>query len=393
MKVAVIGAKGVPPKEGGIEHYCAEIYPRMVEQGHSVDLYGRSSYTKLSAFETHDFRGVKVISLPGPGWRGIDAFTTAALGAVNTIGRNYDIVHFHALGPSLFTEIPRFASSAKVIVTCHGLDWQRQKWGKSSSRLIYAGEQVAVRFAHEIIVVSKDLQSYFWKTYGKETIYIPNGPAGYPASDPAFAYGKSLKLTQGRYIVFLGRLVPEKCPDLLLQAFQSLQPEGWKLVFVGGNDSLSFTSALSKMAAENPNILFTGELRGSRLAEIVRGAGLFVLPSNLEGLPLAMLEAMKEGIPVLASNIPPHQELIHEGRGVLFQVGSIDSCMQHLHWSIQHPQEMSAMAGNAQEHVNLHYRWEEIAQKTLNVYKQFMPPGVSRVAARKRETSVLGQLR
>lgn len=373
MKIGVIGAKGLPPKQGGIEHYCGELYPRMVNQGHSVDLFGRCSYTDFSALEPYNYEGVRVLSLPGSGIRGIDAFITSGLGASFARFSDYDVLHFHALGPSLFTWVPKIASSTKIIVTCQGLDWQRNKWGKTSSRLIYMGEQAAARFADAIIVVSEELQSYFWKTYRRKTIYIPNGPASYPASNPNFDYGKSLGLEQNRYILFLGRLVPEKCPDLLIRAFQQLQPQGWKLVLVGGNsDTTTYTKQLSDLAAENPNIIFTGEVRGSRLAEIVRGSGLFVLPSTVEGLPLAMLEGMREGIPVLASDIPPHQQLVRKDCGLLFQCNDLESCRQQLAWAIHQPEEMRKMAQNAQRNVLTNYNWDHITAETLKVYNSVL---------------------
>ncbi|BAY13956.1 glycosyltransferase family 4 protein [Calothrix sp. NIES-2098] len=369
MKIAVIGAKGLPPKQGGIEHYCAEIYPRMVAQGHSVDLFARSSYTQTSWFETYKFQGVRVISLPSIDFRGIDAFFTSALGAIAANNRKYDIVHFHALGPSLFTFLPRIFRSAKIVVTCHGLDWQRAKWGSFSTRLLQMGEKTAVNCAHELVVVSEALQTYFLQTYGRETAYIPNAPATYGESDPNFAYGKQLGLKQGRYILFLGRLVPEKRPDLLVDAFCALKPFGWKLVLAGGvSDTKSFTANLLEKVANNRNIVFAGELRGHRLWEIVRGAGLFVLPSDLEGLPLSMLEAMHEGIPVLASNIPPHQQLINEERGVLFESGNLDSCINSLGWAIHHPQQLAEMATNAKRHIMQMYNWNLITTENLKLY-------------------------
>lgn len=371
MKIAVIGTKGLPAKQGGIEHYCAEVYPRMVAQGHSVDLFARSSYTDFSWFERYDFQGVRVISLPCFNLKGLDAFVTSALGAIASSGKHYDIVHFHALGPALFSGLPRITSSSKVVVTCQGLDWQRAKWGNTSSHLIRMGEKAAVRFAHGMIVVSKDLQSYFLQTYGRETVYIPNAPASYAEPDPNFSYGTSLDLNQGRYILYLGRLVPEKRGDLLIEAFQALKPEGWKLVFAGGNsDTTSFASKLLDMAAGSPNIVFAGELRGSRLAEIVRGAGLFVQPSDLEGLPLSMLEGMREGIPVLASDIPPHQQLIGDQRGILFKTGDVDSCTRCLDWATHHPQELAVMAKNAQKYVEANYNWEHITSENLKLYTQ-----------------------
>lgn len=369
MKIAVIGAKGLPPKQGGIEHYCAEVYPRMVAQGHSVDLFARSSYTDYRWFETYDFQGVRVITLPSLPLRGVDAFITSALGAIAASGKHYDIIHFHALGPSLFTWIPRISSSAKVVVTCQGLDWQRAKWGTTSTFLIKSGEKAAVRCAHGIVVVSEALGSYFSQTYGRQTVYIPNAPAGYAQSDPSFPFGTKLGLKQGQYMLFVGRLVPEKRADLLIEAFQKLKPAGWKLVFAGGvSDTTTFTSKIYEMASGNPDIIFAGELRGERLAEIVRGAGLFTLPSDLEGLPLAMLEGMREGIPVLASDIPPHQQLLNEQRGTLFQAGNVESCMRGMDWAIHHPQEIAVMAKNAKNHVDTYYTWENITAENLKLY-------------------------
>ncbi len=370
MKIAVIGAKGLPPKQGGIEHYCAEVYPRMVAQGNSVDLFARCSYTDCSWLKRYDFQGVQVISLPGLNMRGADALMTSGLGAILTLAKKYDIVHFHALGPSLFTCLPRIISSTGgVVVTCQGLDWQRAKWGNFSTRLIQMGEKAAVRFAHSIIVVSDALQTYFWQTYGRKTVYIPNAPASYGESDPHFGYGNQLGLKQGRYILFLGRLVPEKRPDLLVEAFCKLKPIGWKLVLAGGvSDTKSFSAKLLEKVAKNRDIVFAGELQGRRLWEIVRGAGLFVLPSDLEGLPLAMLEAMQEGIPVLASNIPPHQQLVNGGRGMLFEEGNLESLVSSLNWAIHHPQELAVMAQNARKSVELNYSWDHITSETLKLY-------------------------
>ena len=369
MKIAVIGAKGLPAKQGGIEHHCEEIYPRLVAQGHSVDLFARSSYTESTSLESYDYKGVRVISLPCLSTGGMDALLSSALGAIASGRKLYDIVHFHALGPSLFCWLPKLTTSAKIVVTCHGLDWQRAKWSKSCGKILYYGERAAVRFADEIIVVSEDLRSYFKKVYNRDTTYIPNAASCLVESDPQFTFGTSLGLTQQKYILFLGRLVPEKCPDLLIQAFQKLRPKGWKLALVGGtSDTAEYSTKLVNMGANNQDIIFAGQLKGSNLAEIIRGAGLFVLPSKLEGLPLAMLEAMQEGIPIVASDIPVHQQLISEQRGLLFHVENLNSCVNVIDWAINHPKEMAVMARNAQKYVQTHYNWEEISAETLNLY-------------------------
>ncbi|NES23470.1 MAG: glycosyltransferase family 4 protein [Symploca sp. SIO3E6] len=371
MKIAVVGTKGLPVKQGGIERYCAELYPSLVAQGHSIDLYARSSYTNTPWFSYSDFNGVRVISIPSPEIKGLEAFINCAIALIVCIYKGYDIIHFHALGPALFSRLAQIFSSAKIVVTCQGLDWQRAKWNKLFSSVIRQGEKIAARHADEIVVVSKVLHSYFLETYGRDTLYIPNGPGRYPDSDPKFSYGKSLGLEQGRYVIFLGRLVPEKNPDLLLRAFNQLKPEGWKLVIAGGaSDAPKYMPVLQRLASENKNVLLVGELHGSRLAEIVRGSGLFVLPSDLEGLPLVMLEAMLEGIPVLGSNIPPHQQLLSDGRGLMFKAGDLDSCVQGLEEAISQPVELAQRAKEAQMYVEEHYNWEKITAENLKLYKK-----------------------
>ena len=374
MKIAVIGVKGLPANQGGIEHYCQALYPRIVERGHSVDLFARSSYTKQPWFSIRNYHGVRVICLPSLPIRGLDALTSSCMAAcAATFFKDYDIVHFHALGPSLFSFIPRLLSQAKIIATCQGLDWQRGKWGKSSSKIIHQGEKAAAKYAHSIVVVSQALRTYFNRTYHVDSIYIPNGPGVYAQSDPQFTFVRSFNLQPERYLLFLGRLVPEKRPDLLIKAFQKIDQPGWKLVLAGGDsDTTDYIKELLQLSEGNSNIVFVGELKGSRLAEVVRGAGIFVLPSDLEGLPLAMLEAMREGVPVVASDISPHQQLIgeDEDRGVLFNSGSIDSCADALDRAIERPDKLAKMARKAQKHIESNYDWDKITSDNLSVYYQ-----------------------
>ena len=369
MKIAVIGVKGLPANQGGIEHYCQAMYPRIIQRGHSVDLYARSSYINRPWFSVVNYQGVRVICLPSLPLRGLDALTNSLFAAVVATLKRYDIVHFHALGPSLFGFIPRLFSSAKIITTCQGLDWQRGKWGKLSSQIIFLGEKTAAKYAHKIIVVSQALKAYFQKTYDINAVYIPNGPGIYAPSDPNFSFVRSFNLTPGKYLLFLGRLVPEKRPDLLIDAFQRLNQSDWKLVLAGGDsDTTDYIEELIQISGNNPNIIFAGELKNSRLSEMVRGAGLFVLPSDLEGLPLAMLEAMREGVPVVASDILPHRQLIEDKRGFLFSASSVISCAIVLEQAINQPEKRATMAIKAQKHVKANYDWESITIENLSVY-------------------------
>ncbi len=375
VRIAVIGAKGLPPGQGGIEHYCAQVYPRLVAAGHSVDIYGRASYTGMPWSEPCDFSGVRVISVPAvPNVKGADAMISSGIGAlISTFFRRYDIIHIHALGPALFCWLPFLLSSSKVVVYCHGLDWQRVKWGKFSSFLIQLGEKLAVRYSDEMVVVSQELRRYFWETHGRETVYVPNGPAQYAPSDQDFSFGNRLGLESGKYLVFLGRLVPEKCPDLLIQAFLKLNKAGWKLAIVGGNsDTSSFQDRLSGLVKGDPRVIFTGVLRGRYLAEVMRGAGVFVLPSEVEGLPLAMLEAMQEGLPIVASDIPPHQQLLGDDRGVMFKSLDLDDCVAKLAWAVEHPDEMQVMSQTAQSYVRKHYNWERVVGDANSLHSMLL---------------------
>ena len=195
------------------------------------------------------------------------------------------------------------------------------------------------------------------------------GPGAYAESDPNLKSVKSLGLTPGKYLLFLGRLVPEKRPDFIIQAFQILKNTGWKLAIAGGDsDTTAYIAKLHELAQGNPDIVFTGELKGSPLAEIVKGAGLFVSASNLEGLPLAMLEAMREGIPVVASDIAPHRQLLGKDRGLLFDSASVLSCAKAIEQRMLYPEKLAVMAQKAQAHVEANYDWSKITADYLAVY-------------------------
>ncbi|MGK7957519.1 MAG: glycosyltransferase family 4 protein [Crocosphaera sp.] len=368
-KVAIIGVKGLPAQQGGIERYCQQVYPRIVQQDYQVDLYARSSYTDSSDYISY-VQGVRVISLRSLPITGGDALLNSLLAMIIAIFGDYDIIHVHALGPSLWCWLGKLFANAKIVVTCHGLDWQRAKWGKWSSRLIRLGEKIAVICADDIIVVSQFLHNYFYKTYGQPTHYIPTAPSPYLTHESPDNDLNPLSLELKKYILFLGRLVPEKRPDLLIQAFQRLQPQGWKLVLAGGHsDTPDYYLQLQQAASNNPNICFTGEIQGGLLSSIMRNAGLFVLPSDLEGLPLVLLEAMQEGIPVVASNIAPHRQLIGNNRGLLFKKGNLNSCVICLEMALNSPQKLQELSNNAKNYVQQNHNWHDIVSKHLSIYE------------------------
>lgn len=371
MKIAVIGAKGLPPQQGGVEYHCAEIYPRMVAQGHSVDLFARASYNQSYSWESYDYEGVLVKPIPSLAWQKVDAVWSSAMAAIATTGQRYDVIHFHGLGPALWSGVPRFFSPcSNIVVTCHGLDWQKTSRYSVSNLLIQRGERCAVRYGHEVVVIAKELQPYFEATYNRQLPYIGNGPATYTASDHHHGFIQSQGLRPQRYLLFLGRLAPEKCPDLLMKAFQTLRPEGWKLAIAGATTEDSYTAQLMALAMDDPDIVFMGSLKGRNLAETMRGAGLCVLPSKRESLPLVLLEAMNEAIPILASDIPVHCRLLGENRGLLFKTACIDDCVTQLRWAIGNYDVMQSKAKRAKAHIQEHHDWDCITADLLTLYRK-----------------------
>lgn len=368
MKIAVIGVKGLPAHQGGIEHYCQEMYPALAAQGHQVVLFARQEYTQQKSFKSI-YAKVQVTNLPSIPHGGVDALLNTFLATLLCLFGRYDVIHFHALGPAFFCFLPRLFLKSKIVVTCHGLDWRRAKWDRFSKVFLKWGELMAVSFAHELIVVSESLQHYFSLNYGRQTSFIPTAPAPYADSDPVFPFVRSQGLSVGRYVVYLGRMVPEKRPELLLQAFQRLENTSYKLAFVGGTSHTDFFAQQLIQQAENDSrIVFTGELVGERLAEMIRGAGIFVLPSDLEGFPLVLLEAMREGIPVIASDIEPHRFILGTNRGRLFKAGNVDDCARCLVDAMDKPKESAEMAKLAQDYVLKTYQWSQITQDNLYLY-------------------------
>jgi glycosyltransferase involved in cell wall biosynthesis len=220
-------------------------------------------------------------------------------------------------------------------------------------------------------VVSKGLKTYFSKKYNIDPLYLPNAPRSYVPSQPEFEYSKVLGLQSKQYILYLGKLTPENRPDLLIKAFQKLQPAGWQLVLAGGVDnSVNYTVELLKMVRRENNIIFTNEIRGCFLTEIVRGAGLLIAAGDSSdlGASSSILEAMREGIPILASDTPAHQELIATNRGLLFESGNLNSLITQLEYALSEPDLLQAMAKQAQMYTTINHGWDRIIYGHLSVY-------------------------
>lgn len=371
MKIAVVGAPRISTPYKNIENHCEELYTRVVQKGHQVDWFVQAKYTNQSPFSVSYYKNIRVIALVSLPGKKLDFWLNSALNSICATVGNYDVIHFHDLNGAWFSWFTKLFSNSKVILTCKQLNYQKYQKRKFLDRLLISIERIAVKSADEIVVDSKTLGTYFKQEYGFASHYIPNVPSRYLPTNSDFSYGKILGLNKGRYLLHLGKLEPTQRLDLLIKAFQEVQPSGWKLVIAGEiGDYPEYVAKLLRIAKQQDNIIFVNEVRGNFLAEIVRYAGLFVVPSKEKNLrfPLQMLEAMREGIPVLASDIAIHQELIGSDRGLLFSSEQLDSLVSQLARAMSDPDLLRAAAKRAQTYVAINHNWDRVVYKNLFLY-------------------------
>lgn len=369
MKIAMTGHKHIPSREGGIEIVVEELSVRMAERGHEVTCYNRSCHRRQeNTFDNWDqteYKGIKLETVPTVERRGLAAASSSFFSAIKASFQDYDVIHFHAEGPCAALWIPKLLGK-RCIATIHGLDHQRAKWGKFARIYILLGEKTAVRFADEIIVLSKDMQRYFQKNYHRKTVLIPNGIT-LPAVKHADIIRQKWDLKKNDYILYLGRLVPEKGLQYLIRAFQTIQTDK-KLVIAGGSsDTDDFVKKLKNMAKDDERILFTGFVQGQVLDELYSNAFFYTLPSDLEGMPLSLLEAMSYGNCCLVSDIPECTDVV-EDKAVTFQKGNIEDLADKLQMLCGDTCKVAHYKKEAAEFICKKYNWEPIVDQTLKLY-------------------------
>ena len=371
LKIAMLGHKRIPGREGGVEVVVEELATRMAALGHSVTCYNRGGHhaagKEFDVPRAKEYKGVRLKSVPTINGRGLAAMSASVTGALGAAFGAYDVVHFHAEGPALMCWLPKLAGK-RVVVTIHGLDHRRAKWGKLASAYIMLGEKSAVRFADEIIVLSKDAQRYFQDRYGRDTVLIPNGVSR-PRRRAACLIAERFGLKKGSYILYLGRLVPEKGVKYLIEAFKEVRTEK-RLVIAGGNsDADEFFQELRQLAADDGRILFTGFVQGQMLEELYSNSYLYCLPSDLEGMPLGLLEAMSYGNCCLVSDISECTDLTGD-RAVTFRRGDSAQLAQKLQMLCERPEMVEHYAGESADFICERYDWDKIVERTLRVYRE-----------------------
>lgn len=361
LRIAMLGHKRVPSREGGVEIVVGQLAMRMVELGHSVTCLNRAGKAVDG-----ELPGVSTKIVPCINKKGLAAMTASVTGAIVAAFGPYDVVHFHAEGPCAMLWLPKLLGK-RCVATIHGLDHRRAKWGKLASTYILLGEKCAVRFADEVIVLSEGVQRYFRDTYGRETVLIPNG-VEHPEIRSACEITRRFGLEKDDYILYLGRLVPEKGISYLIDAFQNVNTHK-KLVIAGGSsDTDDFAAQLQQNAKGDDRIRFVGFVQGQLLEELYSNAYCYVLPSDLEGMPLSLLEAMSYGNCCVTSDIEECTGVM-EDRGLTFPKGDAGALGQLLQRLCDTPELVSGYRSTAADFVVQKYNWDDVTQRTLELYQ------------------------
>ncbi len=371
MKIAMIGHKRIPSREGGIEIVVGELSKRMAALGHSVTAYNRKSrHIAGDSFNTasglDEYEGVRLKWVYTPDSSKLNAIVYSALSTIGAVFKSYDIIHFHAEGPSAMVPLAKLFGK-KCVVTIHGLDWQRSKWGGFATRFLLLGEKCAAKYADSVIVLSKNVQQYFREKYNRETVYIPNGIDS-PEIIPPEIIKEKYSLEKDGYLLFLGRLVPEKGIHFLINAYKELETQLPLVIAGGASHTGEYESELHALAKGDERIIFTGFVQGKELSELYSNAYLYILPSELEGMPISLLEAMSYGNACLTSDIPECTEVC-EDKAVYFKCSDEKSLKGALEELLKNPERIKELKSAAREYILGRFNWDEVTKRTLDVYR------------------------
>lgn len=374
LRIAMIGHKRIPSREGGIEIVVEELAVRMAAKGHKLDAYNRYGHhvsgkkydEEYGRGDRKFYKGIRVRIIPTFHSSKLNAIVYSFFATIRALFTPYDIIHYHAEGPCAMLWIPKIFRK-RIIVTIHGLDWQRAKWGNFASFVIKFGEKMAAKYADEVIVLSENVQQYFKDTYDRDTVFISNGIAR-PEIKPAELIKEKYGLEKDGYFLFLARIVPEKGLHYLIEAFRKLDTDK-KLVIAGGNSqAVSYMEKIHKMAAEDDRIIMTDFVQGQTLEELYSNAYAFVLPSDVEGMALSLLEAMSYGNCCLVSDICENTEVV-EDKALVFAKSNVNDLRMKLEYMLQHPEIVEEYKQQSADFICGKYNWDDVVEQTLQIYK------------------------
>lgn len=371
LRVAMIGHKRIPSREGGVEIVVDELSTRMVKLGCEVDAYNRFGY-HVSGKEFDEkreryYNGVRIFTIPTPSSSSLNAIVYSFLATIRSLFGRYDIIHFHAEGPCTMIWIPKLFG-IRVVATIHGLDWQRSKWGNFASKVLRFGEKMAAKHADELIVLSENMKDYFQKEYGRETSYIPNGIIC-PEHKEINCIKEKYGLEKDEYILFLARIVPEKGLHYLIDAFKDIATDK-KLVIAGGSShSHDYMDQITTMSQEDSRIVMTGFVQGEILEELYSNSYIFVLPSDVEGMAVSLLEAMSYGNCCLVSDIDENMEVVQD-KACSFQKGNVEDLKRKLEELLTRPDIVEKYRKESADYICGRFNWDDVVDRTICLYMQ-----------------------
>jgi glycosyltransferase involved in cell wall biosynthesis len=371
MRIAFIGQKGIPVV-GGIERHVEALAIRLGAMGHEVTVYTRPRYAPANPSFAP---GVQVVSLPTIPTKHLDAIVHTFVCTLHAaLVLKPDIIHYQGVGPSLMTWLARLlARRSAVVSTFHCIDANHQKWGWFARLSLRLGERAACTFPHRTIVATQLLSDYAKKHFGREGTKIPNGALTsdvHPGSDRLAEYG----IEPGKYIAMVSRLVRHKGAHHLIRAWQLLKARGatngMKLVICGDSSFTDgYVAEIKALAKDDADIVFTGWARGA-VDQVYANAAFCVHPSEAEGLPLVVLEAMGWGKAMLVSDIPEHLEVVGGGMSPTFRNTDVEDLARQIEALIKDPALCAEYGRRGKAHIREHYNWNKIAQATSRVYTE-----------------------
>ncbi|MBT3412940.1 MAG: glycosyltransferase family 4 protein [Candidatus Jacksonbacteria bacterium] len=369
MKIAMIGQKGIPCRFGGIERHVEELTKGLVAEGHEIFVYARKEYTPL---QVKEFEGVHIVHMPSLRTKHLDTITYTFAATMHALFQGYNVIHYHGVGPSLLSFIPRILKpKVKVVATIHCLDRLVSKWGFFAKFMLGVGEWAACTFPHKTITVSRSLQDYIQSRFGKNTVCISNGiPAQIENEDPSRTLRDTFGLEAGEYILNVSRFIPSKNVDMLIRAWKKTKNiHNKKLVLVGDSSmgSHEYKSKLMKLADHDDDILFLGWQQMKELQVLYAGACVYVHPSSAEGLSTTILEAFSQGALVLMADIAGNRE-ISSDRRFFFEDGDLESLVEGLVRVIETKEETKDAVSKMREHVIATYGWPTLIFKLIEFY-------------------------
>lgn len=368
IRVTMLGLRGFPNVQGGVENHVENLAAGLIELGCEVEVIVRSAYVPKGVGVT--WRGIRMVRLWAPRTSGVETFCHAFLGVMRAAVTRPDILHIHAIGPALYTPLAR-ALGLRVVVTHHSANYENEKWGRLGRALLRLGEAHGMLCANQRIAVSESLAGRMRRSYQVPVFAIPNGITA-PSQPAATGTLEAFGLQPGRYALCVARIDQQKRQLDLIDAMAATKGTGWPLALVGGADhDVDYVRAVKSAASGTPGVVMLGHQSGDALAELYGKAGVFVLPSSHEGQPIAVLEAMSYGCPMILSDIPAHREIAPEGTGFV-AVGDIPALAAHLE-AVFSGSRAARIDPTVQARIARDHDWLAIAHRTLGLYRNALP--------------------